>query len=247
MPPQRASSTSARAGPRPPRPVRSPRTRARRRRCRRRRGPARDGADDADAADDRRLPPNGDCGRRSADQPGDAEADNGIDEVVERRRGGGREIERGDRARDRRERRLRATLPLVEIEADGEQSGRADVRQRNARRLVDPAAADRGGDEERDADHDRDRAEPAEDAAAEQVLEIPVEAAGGRRRRLGGRPERRQRCRRGAGAGAGGGSGGTTRQADERSPSSASTRARSSSTTRSSCSTRSSSYRIFAI
>ncbi len=109
--------------------------------------------------------------------------------MVEGSRGRVARIERGDRRGHRCERGLRPALPFVQPQPDAEERGRAGERERDTRRLVDPAAVDRQREEEDDAQHDGGAADPRKHAAAEELLEIELRPA----RRL--RRPRRQRRR----------------------------------------------------
>ncbi len=162
-------------------------------------------ADDADRRDDDRVPPHGNRSRGDADQRSQDEADRRRDEGVHGGRGRVARVQRGDRSGDRSNRRLGLALPLVQPEADDEQRGRAREREDDPRRLVDPAVAHRHDEEEHRCEEHGDTAHPAEDAAAEELLEVEGWPPGCRRtrcrlgwqRRPGGRPGRgRRRLRR---------------------------------------------------
>ncbi len=102
---------------------------------------------------------------------GEDEREHWIDQVVELGCGRERDVEGGDRRRDRGQRGLRPALPLVQVEADAEQRGRADESEQDPGRLVDPPAVGRHHEEEDDAEHHGGAADPGEHASAEQVLD----------------------------------------------------------------------------
>ena len=117
------------------------------------------------------------------------------------RRGRRARIERSDARSDSRERGLRLSATLVEPDAERDERGGAGERELHAGGLAEPAVVHSHDHEEDSGDDDGDTTDPAENAAAKDLLEI---AWGGARRdgrprlyapRRRERSSHRRRCR----------------------------------------------------
>ncbi len=135
-------------------------------------------ADNADRGDLPRVPAHGDDGRDGSDEACDEQAERRVEKAVERRRRGRRREERADRRRDEGTRRLGLSLALEEVQPQCEQRAGAEIGQGDARRHVDPSAAERRREEEHDTGEHREAPRPGEDAAAEQLLDVERTHAG---------------------------------------------------------------------
>ena len=96
------------------------------------------------------------------------------DEVVDGARDDERPEQPGDADGGRGQRQPRSGLALAQPHAGAEQAGREHARERGARALADPPARDGDGEQEREPGEDGDAAQPGEEAAADEVLEVAL-------------------------------------------------------------------------
>jgi hypothetical protein len=132
---------------------------------------SRERAQDAERGDAARLPAQGQSRGNSADANGEDDRRELREQLIDLCRDRDRDEEARDPGRDRRESGIGARLRLVQPDAERQQPGRAGGRERDARRLADPAVRDREREQEDDADQHGEPAHPGEHSPADEVLE----------------------------------------------------------------------------